>query len=368
MGYEMLSRITIMAVGVEKYQNMRPLYGPSSDLDRMHKLLVSSLNLSLFKENQFIKLINPSYDEFRRSINTYTMGLSARGDIFVFYFSGHGVALGNSDFGFCVTDSYIHPGSNTILPLTVLKFSDLISSLSVMGVTPVVIIDACYSGAAGSAIISPNDAIGSIHQDIRKSAASNYALLCSCSEYQVSIDSLQGGVFSNLLFDVLSDGIPNSKNGTPSIELREVYKPLVELTEKGVYDAVPRLYIGDTLPSFPLVKNVRYVPQTYSLVGHLHRIIEVLWNEGNPRDLSPSEILELCGKGAYGNHQKLSLEPWRLVENAPNSKKRRLTSAGKLFAEGKLMIPKTIEKDPNTDRWVVASGSVEIDFFSLNEE
>ena len=204
MGSEMLSRVTIMAVGVERYQNMRPLFGPSSDIENIKKLLISSPETALFEERQFIGALNPSSDDLRSKINTYTLGRAAPGDILVFYFSGHGISIGRADFGFCVIDTQIHPGQNTVLPFTVVKFSDILESLSVMGVIPVIIIDACYSGVAGKVLIPPHDAIVQIHNGIRRSAASNYALLCSCSEFQSSSDSPKGGVFSRLLFQIIN--------------------------------------------------------------------------------------------------------------------------------------------------------------------
>ncbi len=366
MSIELLSRVTILAVGVERYENIRPLYGPRSDLEKIHQLLVSSSKTALFSEQQFIQLYNPSSNDLRSCINAYTLGRSAVGDILVLYFSGHGIPIGNSDFGFCTIDTMVHPGSNVVLPFTVVRLSELLESLSVMSVIPVIIIDACYSGLAGNAVISPHDAISHIHQGIRKSAASNYALLCSCSEYQVSLDSSHGGIFSQLLFDVLSDDMSFAKKRSHLISLKEIYQPLLEAMERQSYDATPRFYIGDTLPNFPLVKNIRFSPQSYSFVGHLHCVIQALWNNGNDRELSLSQIQDMCGMGAYGNHQKLSLEPWGLVENAPNSKrKRRLTHNGKLFAKGKLKIPKTIEKDPSTGKWIASPGTPEINVFDL---
>jgi len=154
MNSEFLSRVNIIAVGVENYQHMRPLFGPSSDLDNIRRVLVSSSDTALFNERQFVELRNPTSDELRSHIGTYILGRSAPGDILVFYFSGHGVSVGSTDFGFCTVDTLIHPGPNTVLPLTVVTFSDLLETLSVMGVIPVFIIDACYSGTVGNAVVS----------------------------------------------------------------------------------------------------------------------------------------------------------------------------------------------------------------------
>jgi hypothetical protein len=364
MNLEFISRVSVLAVGVEKYQHMRPLFGPSSDIGNIRRILVSSSTTALFNDNQFVELHNPTSNELRSQINNYILGRSALGDVLVFYFSGHGVSIGSTDFGFCTVDTIVHPGSDTVLPLTVVTFSDLLRTLSVMGVIPVVIIDACYSGAVGNTIVSPNDAINNLHQGIQKSAASNYALLCSCAEFQSSLDSPQGGVFSQFLFDVIGGGVPSLNRGASTVSIKDVYRPIVDQIEQSFYDTSPRLYVGDTFSDFPIAKNVLFSPQSYSFVGHLKCVIDVLWNGGNERELSPREILDLCGQGAYGNHQKLSLDPWALVENSPGSKNRRLTERGRLFAQGQLEIPRTVEKDPNTEIWQASPNSAMVDINS----
>ncbi|MHB8776196.1 MAG: caspase family protein [Anaerolineales bacterium] len=366
---DMLSRVTILAVGVEKYQNLRPLYGPSSDVENLYNLFVASDDTAIFQDHQFIKIVNPSYEELRNVINDYVLGRSAIGDILVFYFSGHGIPLGVSDFGFCTIDTTSYPGPNVTLPLTVIKISDLVRSLAIVGVIPLVIIDACYSGQAGNALIAPNDAISTIKSEIMKASASAYALLCSCSSYQTTVDSPNGGVFSNLLFDTLINGVTN--NRISLIGLREIFQPLREAVENETYDSYPLLFLGETMPDFSLAKNVSFLnqaPQSYSYVGHLSHVIEALWNAGDERELSPNQIREICGNGAYGNHQKLSLVPWGLVENVLNTKKRKLSERGKLFVEGKLTIPRTIFKNEVTGKWEPAAGTSQISFISRGEE
>jgi len=359
----LVSRVTIFAVGVEKYDHIPPLYGPSSDIENIHNLLVKNPSTALFGEDQFISIQDPTSNDLRTQISSYTLSRSADADILVFYFSGHGVSIGRDDFGFCTTDTDIHPGANKVLPLTVVKFSDLLDTVSLMGIIPIVIIDACYSGIAGNALIQPHDAIVTMQNEIRRTAASNYALLCSCSDLQSSVDTPKGGVFSRCLFDVISNGIQGLNSNL--VSLKDVFQPLNRLIETEIRDAKPRLFLGDTLLDFPLARNILFTPQSYSFVGHLLCIIKSLWNNGNERELTPSEIHDICGKGAYGNHQKLSLEPWMLVENVPNSRNRRLTQRGRLFAQGKLKIPKTIEKDPSSNKWVVAAGSIQVDINSV---
>lgn len=85
---------------------------------------------------------------------------------------------------------------------------------------------------------------------------------------------------------------------------------------------------------------------------YLKRIIQYLWSNGEPRDASISEFLEHIGAGAYGNHSKLGLTPWKLVEKGESSSIRRLTERGVSFAKGELQNPHVILKDPDSQEWI----------------
>ncbi|MCJ7434350.1 MAG: caspase family protein, partial [Anaerolineales bacterium] len=130
MVLDTLPRISIIAIGVERYENMRPLFGPSSDIKNIRSMLTVMPDTALFNDSQFIEVLNPSSAELRQQITNYVLGRSASGDILIFYFSGHGIALGSMDFGFCTVDTNIHPGAGSVLPFTLVKFSEIMASLS----------------------------------------------------------------------------------------------------------------------------------------------------------------------------------------------------------------------------------------------
>lgn len=361
MDEKLTQRVTVLAVGIENYKYMRPLKGPREDIQNLRHLLVTAPETALYKPYQFIELFDPTSEVLRQRLNDYILGRSANNDILIFYFSGHGVPVGRNDFGFCTVDTISHPGANAVLPLTLLKFSDLLNSISVMDISPVIIIDACFSGTAGGAITS-HEAMTTMHDRINQETATNHALFCSCSDLQSSLSSSIGGIFSNCLFEVVNEGISSAKGRWHLIGLKQIYQHLMRKVEAKATESSPRVYVGETLPDFPLAKNTQYRPQNYSFVGHLKSIIDALWNDGTERELSASEIDEICGKGAYGNHRKLSYEPWQLVENDPTNRKRRLTERGRMFVQGKLTIPRDIQKDPVTQQWVPAKNSMQINF------
>ena len=351
----LLTRVTILAVGVSQYNTpyFKSLRGPEYDIERFRELLIENPATALFKAPQFFDLINPDSGELRQFLSQYILGRSAESDILIFYFSGHGVPIGRDDFGFCTKDTIIHPLTNLPLSLSVVKFSELLSSISTANVIPVVVIDACYSGMAGRTLrIPPLDAISSIRDQMHTVAASSFALLCSCSDYQTTIDTPMGGLFSHYLHQVAFEGLPISVRNKSLLTLRDIFPRLQEKILNYSGDIVPRLYLGPTLPEFPFVLNTQFSLRQYTLSNSYLRILEELWNEGEDRELSPEQILSLCGKGAYGNHNKLSFAPWNLVETIPGSRRRRLTERGRQFMQNSIAVPKTVVQDPRTNEVV----------------
>ena len=351
---EIISRVTIIAVGVSNYEdaNLKNLRGAENDVALLKMLLVESKQTAIYDSSQFIEISNPKINELRDIVTEYALDRFVRGDILLFYFSGHGVPIGRDEFGFCARDTKIHPNSGKPLPLTVLKFRDLVRTFHIANVTPVIIIDACYSGAAIRAL-PPVDVVTSMRHQIYSLVASKFALLFSCADDKEVEDTSYSGVFCHYLFNVANDGILGTKlkPSRPSLGLRDIYPNLDARISSYSGSFSPRIYLGPTLPDFPFVKNTKYRPNAFSFSKQSGCIVLALWDNGNCQELTIGEIGEICGPGAYGNHRKLSLGPWQLLEDVPNTnpQQRRLTEAGKKFASGALRIPKKIIKDPDTE-------------------
>lgn len=362
----LISRITVIAVGVSEYQDvhLRRLEGPPQDLDNLRNLLTGNPSTAIYQPNQFIEIRDPTKVEFYEVINRYIMGRSAEGDILIFYFSGHGVSIGRDDFGFCTTDTIIHPTTRVTLPFSLVKFSELLSSLYIANIVPVIIIDAFYSGIAGKSLeIPPIEAISSMQHRLHSFAASSYALLCSCSEDEASIDTSDGGIFSQCFLEVAFEGIETNVVNSPILTLSNIYPKLNEKVLGTPDTTIPRLYLGPTLPEFPIIKNTQYKPHRYSLSPTYICILEALWNDGQERVLSPSEIGKLCGNGAYCNHNKLSFTPWDLVETIPDTRGiRRLTDRGRQFLQNQIQVPKVIVEDPINGKILPANGTTFVSY------
>ena len=157
--------------------------------------------------------------------------------------------------------------------------------------------------------------------------------------------------------EILSEGFPSSEINSKELTLQDIFPKLNERALGNSEDTIPRLYLGPTLPKFPLTLNPQFKARKLSLTPQYITILEALWNNGNERSLSLDEIDRLCDKGAYGNHRKLSLDPWRLIEDGENSRYRKLTQRGKQFLANKLSVPKTVVQDPQTKKDIAAENS-----------
>ena len=184
-----------------------------------------------------------------------------------------------------------------------------------------------------------------MHDDMHRVAASSYGLLCACYAEALAHDTDGGGAFTKAFHETAKTGLADDPYRQKSVlQLKDFSAPIQRrLTQAGF--PLPKLYLGPDLPDFPLVRNVGYQPRTESLMGYHRQTLEFMWNSGGDRTVTLTEILNTLGQSAYGNHSKLSLAPWALVEDGDDTKHRRLTARGRQFMKGKLKVPLLIEKD-----------------------
>lgn len=201
-----LGRISVIAVGVSRYRYLPPLPGAGQDLKLISRLFVEDRRKSVYAPNQFVALNNPSVEKVRNTVTDFTRSRSARGDMLIFYFSGHGSVVGTSSFAFCLTDTASSPfGEGGILPLTVITFRDIVQTLSAADVHPIFIIDACFSAATAHGFDSKLTSV--MHDDLHIFSAGSYGLLCSSYLSTASIDTDEGGAFTRTLCAIATGGI-----------------------------------------------------------------------------------------------------------------------------------------------------------------
>lgn len=346
---------SVIAVAVSDYEYLVPLAGPGKDLELVRELWANNPATSLYTPMQFTALANPTVDELRSTIVEYAASRTARGDILIFYFFGHGCVIGSNGFGFCTVDTQFGLDGSGVLSLSVLNFRDVVQTLASVDVHPVFIIDACFSAATAQGGIA---SVSSAMQDnLQIYTAGSYGLLCSSNDVTVSLDTAEGGVFTRAMYSILTKGL-NERQGRLRrlLTVRDLAVPLQErLTQEG--HPLSRCYVGPDLPDVPLTRNVQFKEETETFAPYMKRIVEYLWNEGNPREARIQEFVQTLGLGAYANHSKLSLPPWQLLEDGSAPQTRRLTLRGVQFVQGNEQIPRRIHKHPISEEWVMAPSS-----------
>lgn len=352
---ELLSIVTIIAVGCDHYEHLTTLSKVREDLNRFKQITCDS-KYSVYKESQYRELYDGTSTELREMIQNYLFERSADQDILVLFFSGHGTAIGRDDFGFCMKDAILHPEENVVLPTSVVKLSEIIGTLRIKDVSLILIVDSCYSGLISNAVeISFADMSGEMSSSLVASSGNLFGLITSCTDLQQTKDI---GVISKALQDICEQG---TASDSPYINLGQLSEDFAQIIDNHAGgDSTSRLFIpSGRIYNTPIARNVQYFPprepvNIYSFTNPFLKILIELWNDGSPLALSPNEILERTGSVyAYGNHSKLSLSAWNLVSD-DNDGKRKLTQRGVDFINGRLKVPKTIIESKVTRECTVA--------------
>lgn len=341
-----ISLTSVIAVSVSDYANMKKLPGSKKDMEMVEELFCKNGDLSLYKKN-FKKLIDPSTEELRREIVNYSKSRSARGDILIFYFSGHGTVIGN-EFAFCLSDTTFGIDDGKAFSLSTIRFIDIVQTLASCDVFPVFIIDACFSG--NSAPQNTGIITSQMHDFLRTYFAGSYALLASTSQDALSFENAFGGFFTREIHRLIMNGLGDKKGRhLPFITLESLSAPLQkELSISG--KPLSKCYIAPDLPSVPISKNIKFKPDRERFAPYFKKIIQLAWNKGKPRNINRDLLLQKIGRGAYANHSKLSRAPWQLMEDT--KKNITLTDRGIKFAKGELEIPDSIIRDAVSWDWI----------------
>lgn len=361
-------RVKILSIGCWEYQYLRRLTGPAQDIESLRNVLVADESLALFPGERYQELLNPTSEAMRQAINNYVYSRTAENDILLLYFSGHGMPIGASDFAFCTVDAKPLEGEPFVLPMTTVKFTDILSTLWLKKVMPIIIIDACYSGAAGGSLnVAISQLVDDIKGEVQRKYAGSYALLCSAPLDEEVLDNPnnQGGFFSHAILQLAEEGIDGADKRSQTIYLDQLYGPLIRLAEQSGYNPYPMFFLGPTLPRFSIFKNLSYEELEYRLQPHLIAVLLALWNNGTPQVLRPSQIADITGsKAAYGNHSKLSFSPWNLVETV-NGRQRQLNARGIAFMQGNLEVPLDIVRVPQSNDYIAKPGTAMVSIHSF---
>ncbi len=347
-------RSTLISICGSTYAEMRLLPGPRKDIAKVKAVFMDDDKTALPTRPAYIELQDPTSAEVRFAISSYTHTRTAQNDVLILYFSGHGVPLGVSDFGLCTKDTSLHPIEQSPNPLTLVRFTDILEALAVAHVNPIFIFDACYSGSAGKRMMVPfGDIAGTMLRSTIMTVAESYALLCSCSDRETTIDTDEGGQFTNLLLQTIEDGNPNLRK-KEHLSAKDIFDPLRKIIESSGLDTAPRLYLGQTMIEEPIARNTQHSPTAYRFSPYMRRIVEHYYNSGSPREILNSDLHRQLGSTSYCNQPKLEFAPWGLLEEGTVRGSRRLTRLGEEFARGNATIPRAIILDSGKGAYVPA--------------
>ena len=347
------SRFAAIAIGNGNYQYLNRLHGPETDVSTIHDLLCVDKETALIPEKNFKSLVNVPCSVARDTLIEFVAGRSAANDILLFYFSGHGVPIGNNDLGLCMVDSQVHQGLNVPISLSMIRFSELVETLAAVKVDPIVILDACYSGYAG---VQMHQVFSVLNGTIQAGTGSAYALLCSSTKNEATLDLGISSSFSKVLARVAKQGLGDATNRNKGVIYLHDLFPRLRSEVEATIDIEAQLFIGKTLPEFGFVRNSQFRLRSESLTkGHKTALLG-FWNGGNPRDVTVAELQKL-GSTVHTTYGKLRYAPaWALIEYL-DSKSRRLTERGKQFLEGNLKIPYTIVRKADSQDWEPAENT-----------
>ena len=240
--------------------------------------------------------------------------------------------------------------------MSLVRVSDIVETISAVKVDPIIVLDACFSGRA---VLSIDRSYLELKRSVQAEVGSTYALFASSRDIEESPDTSFGGPFSMALVQAASEG--RNSSGflrKPELTLAHLF-PKIRAQLEAEVDISPQLFLGETLPEFGIVKNVKFRRQQQAFNNGQRDVILKMWDNGRLRELTPPQIYPM-GSTAYTTYRKLCYAPaWDLITEVAD-KRFSLTDRGKSFVQGTLTIPKTIEKDPVSNKWYPAPGAVDI--------
>src|SRR4051812_10219484 len=146
-----------LLVGVHQFsedpENLLPLQGPPHDV-RALRAALSNPETGLFAERDITSVLDPTKVDAERAMHDF-FSAGQRGDILLFYFSGHGRLTRDGKLFLCASDS-----ATARIQITGIAAATLRDCIEMSAArTFVVILDCCHSGAfRGSPI--PLDGLG----------------------------------------------------------------------------------------------------------------------------------------------------------------------------------------------------------------
>lgn len=332
----------VISIGVCNYKFLKPLSGPEVDVSRVKEIFVDNDKI-VANHPLYYPLINPTAEQVRSTITNVTHDTSCLNTTLVFYFAGHGIPIGNQDLALCTVDTRYHEGFSRLEPFTYITVSEIIAALSSIESNAVIIIDTCYAGVLSR--IQPSD-VSAFEECQVTRGVTRYSLLLGAPEDKSINDSINGGEFTQVLYNWVKNGV---NKDTPAITLGIVDNQLVSYIQSRSIDVLPRIRIDGSHREIILFRNSKFRKTKAVLDRSMITILRILYNDGNIIEFEPNELLTISkNQGAYANNSKLSYNGWEFIEIVRKNGPRKITERGVAFLQGKIKVRKRLIKDPIT--------------------
>ena len=186
-------------IGVDNYEDMQ--------IRNLNYAILDASSLKTVFEDLGYEtdiLQNPAKSDVLSTVRKMTWDLE-QGDLFFFYFSGHGFSVGGKELLFCSDDQYEDLRYNYNVGI---QFDYLEQKITDGGYNRVFMIDACrsdfLSGSRGSDFAT-RDLIPIGDMLKGASGTGSLAIMRSCSRYEssIEIDCLKHGLFTLAMLDIL---------------------------------------------------------------------------------------------------------------------------------------------------------------------
>ncbi|MBW4643993.1 MAG: SUMF1/EgtB/PvdO family nonheme iron enzyme [Goleter apudmare HA4340-LM2] len=196
-----MARIALL-IGISEYQpGLAPLPNAVKDVEAMRRVLLNPEMGAFMPENVKV-LKNPQRQEMAYAIeDLYTN--CQKGDLVLFYFSGHGITVDNGDFYFSTRNTEKNQGKlRTASAVTARDVHALMNNCKSKHL--VVILDCCFSGAFGKGLSPKNSGI-----DLEnKLGGEGRAILTASTstQYAFESDGLDLSIYTHYLVEGIEKG------------------------------------------------------------------------------------------------------------------------------------------------------------------
>ncbi len=325
-------RAVAVCVGVEDYAHLPQVVGATDNTSRLFDLVTKS-ETAICQSEKSRLLLNPTYGEFHRFLESYTYQLSEGDHLFV-YFCGR-TEFVNGKSILCLRDSSYLP-SGVINPFTVqgwqafFQLAGVVRSASMLFVWD----------ARGN---SGNESEGrSFLRSLRSAKDQGLPMPCDipwslAAFFSAGPQTESGGP------SPAAQGLSQFLTQPPNFAVSERFIPFDQFRRSSAR-LVPasatrfRWFCGHDEDTIPVCRNPRAKVRTERFHPHYVEMLRV-FDSLPPGPHDPQIVLAEVSPAAWTSVNKLSYEPWALVEDGGDKGCKQITSRGKAFLRNHLKIP-----------------------------